>query len=114
MVHGSQVIHHLHKRKRMHVNLEPYPHPDKIKRIMDKLVYVVGILTPIMTSPQVYEIWVKQNAAGVSLLTWSAYALFSLVWATYGFLHKEKPIILMYILQAFIELFIIIGIVIHA
>jgi len=37
---------------------EPYPHPNKWKRLMDKLIYFAGVLGPIMTIPQLSKIWV--------------------------------------------------------
>ena len=86
---------HLHLRKRGHPELEPYPHPDKQKQIADRIVYLAGILTPIMTLPQVYGIWVNQSAAGISVTAWSYYAVASAVWLWYGILHKEKALIVL-------------------
>jgi hypothetical protein len=37
------------------------------------LLGVMSVFTMIMTVPQVWAIWVGQQAAGVSILSWSAY-----------------------------------------
>lgn len=109
MVHDSHGLHHASMRKRN----KDYPHKDKWKRIMDRLIYVVGIVGPIMTIPQLLKIWVEQNASGVSVSSWIAYAICSFFWLIYGIMHKEKPIIITYALWIILDVFIIIGIFIH-
>jgi len=106
----DKALHHLHKRKRIYKKFEIYPHPKKLKRIMDKLIYLIAILTPLMTLPQVYKIWIERNPVGVSALTWSSYLLAACFWLSYGILHKEKPIILVNVLMIILEIIIIIGV----
>lgn len=45
-------MHHLHLRKRLHVLSTPYPHPDKWKRILDHMAFLIGFIGIIMTIPQ--------------------------------------------------------------
>lgn len=78
---------------------------------MDKAIFFVGIAGPIMTIPQFTKIWIEKNAAGVSLTSWSAYAIISLCWLTYGIVHNEKPIIVTYASWFIIETCIVIGII---
>ncbi len=113
MVKNKLGLHHYHKRKRVHKKLEPYPHPDKFKRFMDKAIYVVAILGPIMTLPQVINIWINKNASGVSVISWSSYVILSLFWLTYGILHKEKPIIFTSVLWIILDILIAVGAVIY-
>lgn len=113
MVQDSQGLHHFHKRKRIYVKHEPYPHPDKWKRVMDKLIYIVGIFGPIMTIPQLTIIWIEKNAGGVSLISWSSYLVIAVFWITYGIMHKEKPIIFANCLWILLEIFIIIGVLLY-
>ena len=113
MVHNSHGLHHFHKRKRVHLKLEKYPHPDKSKRFMDKAIYVIGVLGPILTLPQIYKIWIEKNATGVSIISWSAYLLIAFFWVIYGFMHKEKPIILTYLTWIVIHAFVVIGIAMY-
>jgi len=105
--------HHFHKRKRVHKNLEPYPHPDKLKRFVDHIIYGVGIFIPLMTFLQSYKIWSTQTAHGVSILTFGGYATANCIWLLYGILHKEKPLILMYTLSAIFNASIVAGILVH-
>lgn len=80
---------------------------------MDRSIYVVGVLGPAMTIPQLFKIWVEKNAAGVSLLSWSAYLLCAVFWLIYGLMHKEKPIIVTYTLWIVLEILIVVGIILY-
>ena len=86
-------LHHLHVRKRFYKNLEPFPAKSFWKRLLDRAVLAAGVAGPIMTIPQVLDIFLSQNAAGVSVISWSSYALFDIIWIIYGFVHREMPII---------------------
>lgn len=86
--------HHLHARKRMYSkHLEPFPSKKRMVRAVDILVYVASIGSPILTVPQVIDIFVGQNAAGVSALSWGAYTLFTIPWLAYGIVHRERVLI---------------------
>lgn len=91
-------LHHQSIRERIYKKLEPFPHPDTLKRVLDRLIFVIGFLSPLFTLPQVWEIWVYKNADGVSPVTWGALFIFAFFWLFYGIIHKEKPIIFMYTL----------------
>lgn len=56
--------------------------------------YFAGILGPLFTIDQVEKVWIQQDVSGVSLITWSANCLFSIVWVIYGIAHKERAIII--------------------
>src|SRR3989338_2144994 len=89
MVQSSTGLHHYHKHRLAPAN----PDGDPWKRRMDHFIYVVIFLGPLMTIPQIYNIWVVRSVAGVSILSWASYLLISLVWLAYGRLHREKAII---------------------
>ena len=110
----THAFHHLHKRKRVYQKQEPYPHPNKLHRIVDHLVYLVALLGPILTIPQVTQIWFNKTAVGVSLFSWSAFVVMESVWLTYGIIHKEKPIIITNIGWLTVEILIVIGVVIYS
>ena len=114
MVYDSHGLHHVHKRKRIHLYHEKYPPPQPLKRFMDKAVYGVGILGPLLTIPQITKIWIEQNASGVSLIAWSAYLVGALFWVAYGVLHKEKPIIINSALWMIMQILIVVGVVIYS
>ena len=109
----SHGLHHFHRRKRIYLNHEPYPHSNKWKRLVDGLIYVVGIVVPIMTIPQVTKIWIDKNAAGVSVISWLTYAIASIFWIIYGLMHKEKPIIFSSIMLLILDVFIVVGALIY-
>jgi len=106
-------LHHLHKKQRSRLKKEKAPHPNKWKRFLDKIIYVVSIIGPLMTLPQLYNIWILKNAAGVSVISWGAYALIAVVWLFYGFAHKEKPIIVNSSLWILLEGMVVIGTLIY-
>jgi uncharacterized protein with PQ loop repeat len=55
----------------------------------------MSVFTMVMTIPQVLTIWVGQQAAGVSLLSWSAYLASAILWfwfATKHFHETQHPV----------------------
>ncbi len=107
-------FHHFHKRKRISLKHEIYPSPNKLKRLVDGLIYLGGVLGPLLTIPQLTEIWFSKNASGVSIVSWGAYFIGAIFWLFYGLVHKEKPIIFTYGIWAILDLFIVIGVVIYS
>jgi|TARA_B100002003_G_C13868830_1_gene424956 uncharacterized protein with PQ loop repeat len=105
-------LHHMDKRKRQGKKLEPFPHPKKWMRFLDNFIYVVAIIIPLMTIPQILTIWINQSAQDVSLITWSAFLISAMVWLVYSVIHKDKPLIINSILWIILEMIIIIEIVI--
>jgi len=93
--------------------LEVYPHPDRFKRIIDELAYVIGIITPLMSIPQIWSIWVDHSVVGVSLLSWSAFTVASCFWVVYSFLHHELPIIISQVLWVLFQIAIVAGILMY-
>lgn len=77
-------------------------------------MYFGGIVAPLSTVPQFWEIWGHQNAAGVSTLTWSAYAVGAIFWIAYGLAHRARPILLCYGTLLILELGIIVGTLVYA
>lgn len=60
--------------------------------LFDKFMYVVSFVGPVMTIPQIYDLWVTKSAV-VNPLTWASYLTVGFVWLFYGIVHKEKIII---------------------
>lgn len=54
----------------------------------------MSIFTMLMTVPQVLTIWVSHQAAGVSILSWSAYLLSAVLWLWFGIRQRDKNIYL--------------------
>ena len=113
MVKGGAALHHLHVRKRIHLHKEPYPSKNPFVRFVDKAIYFAGLVAFIISLPQLLEIWIGKDAAGVSLLTWSSYLFLEILWISYGVIHKLKPLILAYTLVFIIDFFIVLGVIIY-
>jgi uncharacterized protein with PQ loop repeat len=108
----SEPMIHKHTRKRVFKKLEPYPHPNKWKNLVDRLIYFVGFFGMIFTIPQITNIWIDNNFSGVSFLSWGAYLIVGGFWLLYGILHKEKPIIVIYSCLVVIYFLIVLGLVV--
>lgn len=102
---------HIHKRGRHKGDRFKHSYPSEDKRIafLDKLLVVVAVIGPLMTLPQIFKIYVNQNATGISVLSWAMYAFFNIPWILYGFVHKEKPIIISYVLGFTFNTIVVIG-----
>ena len=59
-----------------------------------RLLGGMSVFTMLMTIPQVLTIWVGQHAAGVSLLSWSAYLASAILWFWFGIQKRDKNIYL--------------------
>jgi len=109
----TEGLHHQSVRKRIHQKHEQYPHPNKWKNLLDRIIYPIGILGPILTIPQFLEIWISKDASGLSLFTWSSWIVIAFFWVLYGLAHKELPIVISYIAWIVIEVGVVIGIVLY-
>jgi MtN3 and saliva related transmembrane protein len=107
----NQGLHHLTTRERVYKNLEPYPHPDKAKRIYDEVIYLVGIVSPFVILPQAINVWVYRQTEGISIITWALLGVASSMWLVYGIIHKEKPIIVTNVLLMLFNFSIALGVV---
>jgi uncharacterized protein with PQ loop repeat len=77
---------HIYHKKRLQ-------RPKKYKyTFFDRFIYLIAFAGPVMTIPQIYDIWVTKQLA-VNAVTWSGYLVIGIVWLGYGIVHKEKPII---------------------
>ena len=62
--------------------------------VLRRLVGGMSIFTLLMTVPQVWTIWIGRQAAGVSMISWSAYLLSALLWFYFGVRKGDKNIYL--------------------
>jgi len=100
---------HIHKRKRVHVKLEEYPHKHLGIRFLDRLLLVVAVIGPLMTLPQIIKIFSTHDATGVSALTWSLFLILGSPWIVYGVVHKEKPIVIAHTLWMIMNALVVTG-----
>ena len=106
--------HHVSFRKRAaKYSRDPFPHPHRWTRLLDMCVYVAGVLGPLFTFPQIYIIFSTRQAGGVSILSWGTYALLDTVWILYGVVHKERAIVVTYILWCLANLLVALGAIMY-
>jgi hypothetical protein len=55
-------------------------------------MYLIAFAGPVMTTPQIYDIWIRRQST-VNSITWGSYLTFGVLWLCYGIIHKEKLII---------------------
>ena len=97
--------HHHHIKKQRTIIIKKSKKP----KLVDRATYVVAILEPLVTLPQVITIFADKTATGVSLVTWVGYELLTLVWIWYAVVHKDRLIFLYQGLFLMIQAGVIIG-----
>ena len=73
----------------------------------------MSVFTMLMTVPQVLTIWVGQQAAGVSVWSWSAYLLSAILWFWYGLQRGDRNIYLACVGWAGLDAAVIVGALIY-
>ena len=108
------VIHHISKRKRgLKDFIHKFPAESRFVRLFDKLMLFIAVINPLVTLPQAIKIYSTQNASGLSVFSWAGYTLFAIPWLIYGIIHKEKPLIIAYILVFLLNLSVLVGILMY-
>jgi len=80
---------------------------------LDRLTFIVGIIGPFTVLPQIYSIFTTKSAAGVSLITWVLIFVVTFPWILYGIAHKEKSIIVSFILWEVVNLSVVVGVILY-
>jgi uncharacterized protein with PQ loop repeat len=78
-----------------------------------RLLGAMSVFTMLMTIPQVLTIWIGQQAAGVSIFTWSAYLVSAILWLWFGIQKNDKNIYLPCIGWILLDTAVIVGVVIY-
>lgn len=66
---------------------------------------------PLTALPQIFKIYLLKDAAGVSILSWALPALFDIPWVMYGIIHRERPIVVTYLLWFFANAAVALGVI---
>lgn len=83
------------------------------KQSIERIALVAAVIQPLITIPQIIEIYGNKSAQDVSLITWLGYLLFGLVFLVYGAVFKLRPIFYGQILWVTMQLIVVIGIFIY-
>jgi MtN3 and saliva related transmembrane protein len=63
-------------------------------KVLNRLFYLIAVLGPLSSLPQIIEIWVTdKSATGVSLSTWLMFLLMSAVWLWYAVTKRDRPLV---------------------
>lgn len=103
-------MHHLHTRKRGREGVEPFPARTPLRRFLDRTMFAIAFLVPVALLPQVFQIYLNKSASGLSIYTWVALTVANALWALYGFVHKDKPILIANVLITLLNFAVVIGI----
>ena len=98
------------------MNPNPAPaavHPSASDARLRRLLGGMSVFTMLMTIPQVLTIWIGQQAAGVSILSWSAYLVSAILWFWFGMQKKDKNIYLPCVGWIVLNLGVIMGVIIY-
>ena len=80
---------------------------------LDKLTFVAGVVGPFTVLPQIYGIFHTHSAVGVSLATWLLIFIVTFPWILYGVAHRDKSIIVSFILWEVMNLGVVIGVLLY-
>ena len=85
-------------------------------RAFEPLMIITGIMQPLATLPSISKLYFthSQHASGQSLVTWSIFALASLLWVMYGVLNRKAAIYVGNIIGLVMNLLMVNGILMHA
>lgn len=81
--------------------------------VMDTLAYAASGLSLLFTLDQIRIIWIEHNVSGVSVLAWAAYTLSSSVWLAYGYMHKDRVLIVTSFLWIIFNGLVVLGALLH-
>jgi uncharacterized protein with PQ loop repeat len=82
---------------------------DTLRRLLGGM----SVFTMLMTIPQVLTIWVGHQAAGISILSWSAYLISALMWFGHGLRSGDKNIYLPCVGWAALDGAVIVGAILY-
>lgn len=94
-------------------------HPEKLRKtpyvvLLDKVTMVIGIAGPFVVVPQIYSLFSTRSAAGVSLFTWILMVVVNFPWVLYGIAHKEKSILISFVLWEIMNMSVVVGILLYS
>lgn len=92
----------------------PAGHTSGSDTVLSRVLGGMSVFTLLMTVPQVLTIWVGHQAAGVSVISWSAYLLSAILWFGYGLQKRDKNIYLPCVGWVGLDTAVIVGAIIYA
>jgi uncharacterized protein with PQ loop repeat len=96
-----------------HLDKVTYRILKKERTNIDRAMLAVGIAGPIATIPQLLTIYVGQEVAGVSVVSWAFYAVSSLLTLSYSIVHRLRPMIISSLLWLITNSLVVAGCLIY-
>ena len=93
--------------------MTPAAHGSHADALMRRLLGGMSVFTMLMTIPQVATIWIGHQAAGVSILSWSAYLVSAVLWFWHGLRSGDRNIYLPCVGWAGLDIAVIVGAIIY-
>jgi uncharacterized protein with PQ loop repeat len=87
--------------------------PSRSETVFSRVLGAMSVFTMLMTVPQVLTIWVGHQAAGVSVVSWSAYLLSAILWFWYGLQKRDRNIYLPCVGWVGLDAAVIVGAVVY-
>lgn len=82
----------------------------KFSHAVEQFAMPLALYGSLATVPQVYEVLVKRQTSGVSVLTFILFLTGNLFWFSYGMIHKDKPIMASHLTTGILNFMIIAGV----
>lgn len=87
--------------------------PGQSRPLMRRVLALTSLATMVMTIPQVWKIWAGHQAAGVSLLSWSAYLASAMLWFWHGLRRRDPNIYLACVGWIGLDVAVIVGAIVY-
>ena len=80
---------------------------------VERVLPYLSAVTMVMTLPQIWTIWVRHDATGVSLLSWAAYLLAACLWFVHGLQKRDKAIYVACVGWVLLDAAVVLGVVLY-
>jgi uncharacterized protein with PQ loop repeat len=80
---------------------------------VEKVLPYLSVVTMVMTVPQIWTIWVLQDVAGVSLLSWGSYLIAACLWFVHGVQKRDKAIYVACVGWVLLDAAVVFGVLLH-
>lgn len=90
----------IHQPEIMHARANALKEPQRdirqshFRRFIDRSAFVVGVIAPLSTVPQIIQIYTTQSAEDLNLGTWGLFVAFAFFWLLYGIANRALPLII--------------------
>lgn len=93
--------------------MEKFRTNELYRKRIELFALAAGIVQPLLTVPQIVQIYGNQSARDVSLVTWLGYLFFGVTFLVYGAVFRLKPIWVGQIIWVTMQAVTVIGILIY-